>query len=58
MISAVKEIKQDDDREHNRQIWGERKSKAGQEEGSLRNDNLAEIKEVQEGCRTKIQVSS
>lgn len=58
MISAVKEIKQGDDREHKRQSWGERKSKAGQEESSLRNDNLAEIKEVQEAWKTKIQVHS
>lgn len=44
MISAVKEIKQHNDREHQRQSCGERKSQAGREEGSLRNDNLAEIK--------------
>lgn len=58
MLSAVDEVKQDDDRDHKRQNWGERKLKAGWEEGSLRNDNLAEIKDVQEAWRTKTQVSS
>lgn len=48
VLSAVNEVKQDDDRDHKRQSWGERKLKAGRVEGSLRNDNLAEIKDVQE----------